>query len=183
MTRHIKMAIAPTLLLGILCALNCSQPLNDASFPSGQPGGGSNTTDTLIVHDTVIVQDSQIILDTLVIVDTITIVDTVIVNPPDTGSTTEICAQLGANRKELVWLFVNEQGLHRLDFLALAEKFQPTQVLVVEIGDETIEWIPAENPELILERTLTDHSIVKISPKCPSAFGHAIDICLWVTKL
>jgi len=183
MTRNFKMAVAPILLVGILCALNCSQPLNDASFPSGQPGGGSNTTDTVIVHDTVTVQDSLIVTDTVVITDTITIVDTVIVHPPDSGSVTQICARLGSQQKELVWLFVNELGLYRLDFVAMTEKLQPTQILLVEIGDETIEWIPAEHPELILDKTLADHSTVKISPKCPSAFGHSIDICLWVSKL
>jgi hypothetical protein len=142
-------------------------------------------TDTIIVIDTVIVvdPDTTIIHDTTVIVDTITIVDTVIVTPPDTSEAIEICGQLSSARHSLSWLFANDAGMYRLEFRALTEKLKPTQVLVVSINGETFEWTPSIDPDITLDRNLTAHSTVTITAKNPAAFGHGVDICLWLTKL
>jgi hypothetical protein len=179
----ITWAATPVALIALFCALNCSQPLNDSPSIPGNPTGGSNTTDTVVVHDTIVVKDSVYYSDTTVIIDTITIIDTVIVELPDTSATTEICSRLGSQRQELVWLLANEGGQYRLEFLALAEKLQPNQVVLVDVDGAVTKWIPEDNSTLILEVALGSHAVIKVSPECPSAFGHAIDVCLWITAL
>jgi hypothetical protein len=189
MTHLVRNAPALTAIVWISIALSCAQPLSDPPAPTNGSNSGVDRTDTitvrdtLIIVDTIVVNDTITIADTIVVNDTITIADTVIVPLPDSGDSNKVCAQLGASQKELVWLFVNEPGEYKLEFRALTENLKPAQVLVVNIDGETFEWKPSENTELTLERNLVNRATVRISPKNPSAFGHAIDICLWVTKL
>lgn len=162
----------PIVLLIAICFVDCTQPLNDGPNAPVEPAGGNNTTDTVYIPDTIVVTD------------TITIIDTVIVNPPgDTTTKSENCGRFGSQRKELVWLFNNDEGNYRLEFLAKAYKFKPEQVLIIDVNGETLQWIPADNPRLTLEKALSPYTVVKITPEDPAAFGHCIDICLWVTKL
>lgn len=144
--------------------------------------------DTVIILDTITDVDTVIIVDTLIQTDTITIVDTVvqtetvIVVVPDT-SKEPLCGVLSKNQKEIVWILKNTAGIYRLEFLADVESAQPNQTLTVEIGDQSYIWDPNANPDFIVDQTLADRTTIRITTNIPPARGHAINVCLNVTKL
>lgn len=151
--------------------------------------------DTIISGDTVLVIDSTTIVDTLWIVDTIetvdtvTIVDTIIfvdtveITLPDTSGTHMVCARLGSNQQEIVWLFRNEAGLYSLEFSSLPDRDKPARTLYVSIGDQEFEWPLEESLEYLTEAALVENAVIIIRSSKPSSFGHAIDICIDVTRL
>jgi len=186
------------LLMGLLAILafqiinSCSQPLDSSDLTGGvspTPGGGGDTlyvVDTVyIVHggkvDTVIVVDTIIQVDTVTVADT-TIVDTVIVIEPGSGDSKMLCAHLSTAQQEIVWLFRNSEGPYHLEFAALPERDHPTHVLSVTVDDQAYEWPLTEGLELILDQTLSSNAVLRIATSKPPSFGHAIDICLTITR-
>lgn len=145
-------------------------------------------TDTIILLDTITDVDTLIIVDTVIQADTITIVDTVvqtetvIVVVPDTTKE-PLCGALSKNQQEIIWILKNPAGSYRLEFLADVESAQPNQTLTVEIGDQSYIWDPNANPDFTVDQTLADRTTIRISTNIPPARGHAINVCLNVTKL
>jgi len=187
------------ILMGLLAILtfqiisNCSQPLESSDLTGGIAPTPGTKVDTLFVVDTVIIPhggkvDTVIVVDTIIQVDTVTvadttIVDTVIVIEPGSGDSKMLCARLSSARQEIVWLFRNTEAQYHLEFAALPERDQPTHILRVTIDGQVYEWHLTESVELILDQTFSPNAIISIITSKPPSFGHAIDICLTVTRL
>lgn len=181
---------------------NCSQPLESSDLDRAPGPGAQGRVDTLyvldttyIVHDgnvdTVIVVDTIIQVDTVTVTDTITeidtvfsdttIIDTVIVVEP--GDIQMICDRLSCKQKEIVWLFRNAEGYYHLEFAAASEKEQPTHTLTVSIDGQAYDWKLSESLELVLDQNLGANATIRITTSTPKSFGHAIDVCLTMTKM
>ena len=133
--------------------------------------------DTIIVPDTTIVDT---IFDTITIPDS-TIVDTVIIIEPGDGQI--LCDRLSSAQQEIVWLFRNAEGPFHLEFAALPESEHPNHTLTVSIGDQLYYWDLSVSLELILDTTLPANATIIITTSKPPSFGHAIDVCVTVTKM
>jgi hypothetical protein len=141
--------------------------------------------DTVIVVDTIIQVDTVIVTDTTTEMDTVvvdtTVVDTVIIIEP--GGSQMLCDRLACAHKEIVWLFRNAGGSFHLEFAALPESEHPNHTLTVTIGEQKHCWDLSKSLELILDATLPANATIIITTSKPRSFGHAIDICLTVTRL
>jgi hypothetical protein len=134
------------------------------------------------IADTLYVIDTTLVFDTVFVTDTITVTDTIVVIEPDsTGAFTE-CSQLSSYQQEVVWLFPNDSGQFRIEILSAMDSDKPKRTLIIEIGDEQIEWRPGDEPELELIRDLSRHAMIKIGPDKPSSFGHTINICVRLSR-
>jgi hypothetical protein len=148
-----------------------------------------NYVDTVIVVDTtnqidtLFITDTTFVVDTIIVRDTTNHVDTVIIVEPGQDGPQMLCAQMASNRQEILWMYRNPEGLFRLEFAASTERGHPTQELLVEIDGRLIIWDTSDSLELILEQNLGPNAKIRISSLEPHAFGHAIDICLTLTKL
>jgi len=140
-------------------------------------------SDTLFVIDTFIVIDTIDNWDTLYVVDTVESIDTVVIVVTDSTQYQTICAQINSNQKEIVWMFRNEDGDYRLEFMASQDGKKPEQILRMDIDGHEYLWKPAKNPELIKELYLGQNSIISIITSKPPALGHPIHICLTISKL
>jgi hypothetical protein len=139
--------------------------------------------DTVYQIDTVFVVDSTSQTDTVFIIDTVLQIDTVVVIEPGDSGPIAMCARLSSCRQEIVWMFRNPEGDYRLEFTAASERDNPDQTLVVAIDGEKYFWKPSRDSEFITEQHLEQNAIIRINSKKPPAFGHAIDVCLTVSKL
>jgi hypothetical protein len=139
-------------------------------------------SDTLFVVDTLTYVDTAYSADTIIFIDTVTIVDTVVVVEVDT-LLNQVCSRISSNQSEIVWMFRNEAGMHLLEFTAVPESEHPAQTLSVFIEGREYQWIPTENPEFITELELSENTIIRIMPKKPPSLGHAIHICLHISRL
>ncbi|MEW6014832.1 MAG: hypothetical protein AB1690_05880 [Candidatus Zixiibacteriota bacterium] len=195
---------ATMLLLGAAQSLmNCADPLES---PQGRilnppvPGDTVYVVDTVVIIDTIGTVDTVTIIDTIstidtvmiidtvgttdtvLIIDTVIVIDTVTVEVPTLDSQF-VCARLSCNQKEIVWLLRNQAGLYRLEFAGEVESDQPVQTVKIDIDGEEYLWNPAAEAEFIKELTLARNATIRITPKKPPAFGHAIDICLKIVAL
>ncbi len=121
--------------------------------------------------------------DTLIFTDTVIIYDTVIVEITDSIFVDGFCARIGAHRKEIVWLFKDLSGNYRLSFLSSYESDKPAQELILVIDDKQFSWIPSNDDKLEIDIELFEDSSVRIYLANPGAYGHTIDICLYLEKL
>lgn len=195
---------ATMLLLGAAQSLmNCADPLES---PQGRilnppvPGDTVYVVDTVVIIDTIGTVDTVTIIDTIstidtvmiidtvgttdtvLIIDTVIVIDTVTVEVPTLDSQF-VCARLSCNQKEIVWLLRNQAGLYRLEFAGEVESDQPVQTVKIDIDGEEYLWNPAAEAEFMKELTLARNATIRITPKKPPAFGHAIDICLKIVAL
>lgn len=106
--------------------------------------------------------------ETVIVVDTITLADTM------------FCARLNSYRQEIVWIFHNQEGLFRLEFVAAPQREHSSQTLVVNINEQQFLWCLANSLEFMLELDLEQDTFVKIASDPPHAYGKSIDICLSV---
>jgi hypothetical protein len=136
------------------------------------------TVDTVIVIDTVTDVDTVVIVDTVTDTDTVVVIDTQIVEVPDSSGSPVVCARLGTYQQEILWMFRNDAGDYRLEFVAVPEKENPARELTVNIAGQTYPWTPQLDRELIVETALPENAAISIFPAKPSPYGHAIDICL-----
>lgn len=134
-------------------------------------------TDTIILADTITITDTLVdtVVDTILQTDTVIIVDTLTISPT-------YCARLSCFQKKVIWLLQNHAGTYRLEFVASGDNRMPKHRLIVKIGGEQYEWLPNDNPELILELDLDESAKVLIYSATPHAYGHALDICLKVEE-
>ncbi len=119
--------------------------------------------------------------------DTVYLPGDTVYMPPDTvflpDTIMQFCARLEAPVQEIVWPLMNEAGTYALDFEAVLESDRPAQSLTVDIDGRLFEWSLAESLELRFEGAQGDDAIVRISHIPPPASGHAVDICMRVTRL
>jgi hypothetical protein len=196
--------------LGIVYLASCSEPLDVNSSPSYNPPARVDTVyifdtltpsdtavrvdtirihDTMIQHDTVRQIDTTVRFDTVHIVDphyiydTVMLVDTVTIVVPDVCEPEPFCGELSSCDKDLIWMFRNEAGDYRLEFSGYAEKDQPLQTIIVNIDGTDYEWQAATDPLWITELNLPANTTITIGLTKPLAYGHAISICLKMTKL
>lgn len=212
MKRAAFLLIVALLILAFQIISNCSQPLesSDLSPSLGPVSPGRVDTlfvfdtvvivhegrvDTLIVVDTIIQADTTVVIDTIIlpdttlvdtIIDTIvipdtTLVDTVIIVEPGDGQM--LCDRLSSSQQEIIWLFRYAEGPFHLEFAALPEREHPTHTLTVTIDGQTYNWSLSESLELVLDQNLGSNAMIRILTSKPPSFGHAIDICLTVTKM
>jgi hypothetical protein len=149
------------IFLAIICALYTGFTLFSCTKPLEGP-----------------LEDNEFPPDTIYVTDTLTFTDTVIIVIPDTGSAQMQCGRLNSHRKELVWMFRNEPGVYSMDFRAIVEYDNPSRLIVIDIDGEQHFWHLNETLEYIIEPTLGDDAVVRVSTIPPHAYGHAIDICL-----
>lgn len=189
---------ATALLLGASQSLmNCADPLESSQGRILNPPIPEDTvytidtvviidtvgaTDTVIIVDTIGIIDTIWVVDTVGIIDTVVVIDTVMVEIPTLDSQF-VCARISCNQKEIVWLLRNQAGLYRLEFAGEVENDQPVQTLKIDIDGAEYLWNPAADVEFVKELTLGKNATIRITPKKPPAFGHAIDICLKITAL
>lgn len=140
-------------------------------------------TQTIIQHDTILVNDTIFRIDTITVVDTIVRVDTVTIGDPVDCNPEPFCGKLSSCDKDLIWLFRNAAGTYRLEFSGFAEKDQPLQTIVLNINGVDYNWQAATNPLWIKELTLPANTTIKIGLTKPPAYGHAISICLQMTRI
>jgi hypothetical protein len=203
----ILLIIGALIIAGVQFLVNCSNPLDTADrlhpSPPG-PNDGLDTlynTDTIIVVDTtsyadtiyildtVFVYDSSVFVDTIytsdsiIVFDTVTLVDTIIVIEPDPNRPQVVCSRIACNQKEIIWMFRNPEGIFHLEFVAAVESDDPSQKLVVHIGDQTYAWKPSDHPEMIMDLHLAPNTTILIESSKPPAYGHSIDICLTINPL
>ena len=133
-------------------SINCSKPLE---FSDGDP------TDV----------DTIYLTDTLFFVDTVYITDS-----------SDFCARLSASRQSIVWILNNDPGNFNLKFLASIESGQPPQKLIITIGEQEFLWSPVEGLEFTFDLDLNENALITIISDNPHAYGHAIDICLYVEE-
>jgi len=138
--------------------------------------------DTVGTIDTVMIIDTVGTTDTVLIIDTVVVIDTVMMEIPTLDSQF-VCARISCNQKEIVWLLRNQAGLYRLEFAGEVESDQPVQTVKIDIDGAEYLWNPAADAEFVKELTLGKNATIRITPKKPPAFGHAIDICLKITAL
>lgn len=184
MKRFTALLVSSALALGVSYLLSCSDPLDVNSSNNPTPGGNrvdtvfifdtSNTVDTLIIFDTVIIIDSNNTVDTVIIIDTVTFED-------DDDDSDDMCGRISCNKKEIVWMFRNPEGIYNLEFSASTERDQPAQTMVVTIDGQPFTWNVADNSELIKNMNLSENAKITISLENPGAYGHAIDVCLEMT--
>lgn len=203
MKRLILFAAAILLLGAAQSLMNCADPLES---PQGRilnppvPGDTVYVVDTVVIIDTIGTVDTVTIIDTIstidtvmiidtvgttdtvLIIDTVIVIDTVTVEVPTLDSQF-VCARLSCNQKEIVWLLRNQAGLYRLEFAGEVESDQPVQTVKIDIDGEEYLWNPAAEAEFMKELTLARNATIRITPKKPPAFGHAIDICLKIVAL
>ncbi|PKK83044.1 MAG: hypothetical protein CVT49_10445 [candidate division Zixibacteria bacterium HGW-Zixibacteria-1] len=168
MKRIIVLAALSILCMVVNFCVNCSNPLD---IENVAPPSRFTGVDTIYN------------LDTLNTSDTTIIVDTVIVVVHDTTGSQIICSRIDCNQKEIVWMFRNAEGSHKLEFVAFTEEDQPCQKLVVDVDGQEFSWKPVENPELIMEQDLNQNATIRISSTNPKALGHAIYICLTLSSI
>lgn len=155
MKRIILLAVWAITLFEILLLVSCSDPL-ESTGPS--LSGPETLTDTLYIVDTLIV----------VVTDTV-------------GSGT-VCSRIASNQQEIVWMFRNDAESFILELSASTESDNPNQKLSVDIDGRQFQWSPASEPELTIDQFLNENAIIRIIAKAPPARGHAIDICLTISK-
>ena len=110
----------------------------------------------------------QVPPETVTVIDTITLDDTM------------FCAKLNFYRKEIVWMFHNQEGLFRLEFVAAPEREHSSQTLLIDIDERQFLWHLADSLEFIIEQDLEQDATIRITSVPPHAYGRAIDICLSV---
>lgn len=139
--------------------------------------------DTLVVNDTIVRVDTTVVVDTIRQVDTVIHVDTVKIGDPVDCNPEPFCGKLSACDKDLVWMFRNSAGDYKLEFSGYAEKDQPLQTIVVTIDGKDYYWQAATDPLWVTQLALPANTTIKIKLTSPPAYGHAISICLQMTKL
>lgn len=169
MKKHIILAGLLVAFAGFQIFINCSDPLERSDIKGPFPSGP--------IHDV----DTVFSVDTIFVTDTLSYVDTVVVIQPDTSGSPWVCSRIESNKREIVWMFRNEEGLLLLEFAASLESDHPRQILTLDIDGQEYTWNPAEKPELIKELDLGQNMTIKITPKKPPSLGHAIDVCLTVS--
>jgi len=137
--------------------------------------------DTVMIIDTVIVTkpDTISIVDTIYQTDTLTVVDTVIVT---TDTSRMMCGRIESCQKEIVWLLQNASCEYRLSFAAYIEKDQPPQSLTVQIDDSVFSWNTADSESMAVDMWLNDNAAITIISQKPPARGHAVYICLSLSR-
>jgi len=178
----IFLAAAVLIFTGIQFLANCSNPLEGLDGSNPAPPGPVIEIDTLYDVDTVVVIDSNTVVDTVVVIDTNTVIDTVIIIEPDPGESQTVCSRIASNQQEIVWMFRNQEGTYLLEFDASLESEHPTQTLSVDIDGQEFLWTPADNAEFITELYLQERTVIRITPHKPPSLGHAVYICLKVSK-
>ncbi len=183
--------------------LNCSSPLESINDGQPTPPPPPDTTfifdtvtetdtvaldtvaldtvvqkDTVVLHDTVTQTDTVTQIDTVTQTDTITIVDTIIIIEPDTTGTNRFCGNLSAHQQQIVWLFKNNSGNYRLEFVASTEQDKPPKDLEIDIDGQVFMWSPTQNMELTLEHELIKDATIKIISTSPHSRGHTVTVCL-----
>lgn len=184
MRKLILLAVCAIVFIGVQFLVNCSDPLENGSLAPVPPA--EPEVDTIYRFDTVVVMvfDSVFHVDSLIRIDSIFHVDTVFIVDNDTiESSRMVCARLASSQQEIVWMFRNPDGVYRLEFSASTESGRPTQTLSVNIDGQLFEWSPGKNAEFIIALHLRPNAIVRITSNNPGAFGHAIDVCLTMSKL
>lgn len=155
-------------IIATLVSMSCSQKYEP---PTGQ------TTDTVTVHDTI--HDTVTVIDTLP-PDTVIIIDTVVItNPKD--STCQKCGTIEGSVKYITWNINRPAGTYILTFQATTEKDNPPQSLTVTVDGVATEWLVANQPMLVLTRTLSQSTII-VTSNTPHAYGHGITICLTIKR-
>jgi len=181
MNRILLFTALAAIFMVMLFIANCSDPLetiNSKGYIPTEPGG-----DTVFHFDTVIVIDSLIHVDTVIVSDSTGHVDTVIIVEPGPSGPQLLCSRMACNQQEIIWMFRNPEGRFRLEFAASTERGHPTQLLLMSIDGQLVTWNTAVNLELTLEQSLRTNPTIRITSDKPHALGHAIDICLTMTKL
>jgi hypothetical protein len=195
MKRAALLLIVTLVILAFQIISNCSQPLESSDLTPSPGPGSPGRVDTLFVFDTVVIVhngrvDTLIVIDTIIQTDTVTqtdttygdtVTDTVIIVEPGGGRM--LCARLSSSQQEIVWLFRNPEGSYHLEFAALPESEHPNHTLTVSIGDQLYDWDLSVSLELILDTTLPANLTIIITTSKPPSFGHAIDVCVTVTKM
>jgi len=141
------------------------------------------TFDTTFVSDTVFVIDT--IVDTITDTigpDTIIIIDTIFVPDPDSGGTIALCVTVSPKQHMINWMLLNSSGDYSFEWTATVSRDRPCQTLIVEIDGQQYMWDPYAQPSLDIDQTLGGDVSVKVFPEKPSCFGHAIDLCVTITK-
>jgi Tfp pilus assembly protein PilZ len=147
--------------------------------------------DTIYVPlDTVYVPGDTIFLpgDTIYVpLDTIYLPGDTVYLPSDTvivhDTLLQYCNRLEASAQEIVWPLMNEAGRYLLEFAAVQESSQPPQILNITIDGHLLEWALADSLEFRFEGDIGANAVVRIAVAPPPARGHAIDICMRVTRL
>ena len=165
MKRIIFFAFAVLIFAAIQFLANCSNPLESLDGNRPAPPGPITQIDTVIVLDTNVV------------------VDTVIIIEPGSSEAEAVCSRIASNHPDIVWMFRNPEGSYLLEFDAYPESSHPPQTLSVNIDGREFLWTPANNAELVTELYLSERTIIKIMLHSPPALGHAIHICLKVSRL
>ncbi len=150
--------------------VNCSNPLDEVT------ARGPSNIDPGNIYDTIIDND------TIVDVDTVTSVDTVVIINPDSGFAQPLCGPISSSQPEIVWMFRNAAGRYLLDFMALPESDHPVQQLTVDIDGQEFRWVPAAEPEMLIDITLGANAVIRIYPNKPPSLGHAVHICLVIGR-
>jgi hypothetical protein len=136
----------------------------------------------LAVVDTLAVIDTLTVVDTVTVVDTLIYTDTVIVVVTDTTGSQMLCSRISSHQPEIVWMFRNEEENFKLEFDASPESDHPSQKLLLNIDGREVHWSPVLEPELITEQFLNENATIRIIATKPPALGHAIDICVTLSK-
>lgn len=170
MKRHFFYIAAAIIFLAIQFIANCSNPLDDATARGPSNINPGNVYDTVI--DT----------DTVVDVDTVTSVDTVVIISHDSGFSQPLCSQISSSQPEIVWIFRNAAGRYLLEFMALPESNHPVQQLTIEIDGQLLNWIPSDESEMVIDATLGQNAVIRIYSNKPLSLGHAVHICLVISR-
>lgn len=157
---------------------SCADPLTNGQSAPTSPT--TPQTDTIVIVDTSYIVDSVFIVDSTFIIDTLISMDTSIIVPQN--DSIQHCSRIGSGQHEIVWLLQNQSGNYHLEFAALAEQGKPKQTVIVDINGHQYKWNPADQGTLILDQHLVAKTIIRIELSVPVAYGHAIDICLLMSR-
>lgn len=171
MKRRYFFLVATIILVAIQFITNCSNPLDDATAR-----GPSQIDPGNIYGDTIVNTD------TIVVVDTTSSVDTVVIVYPDSGFAQPLCSPISSSQPEIVWMFRNAAGHYLLDFMALPESDHPVQQLTIDIDGQELRWVPSAEPEKLVDINLEANTVIRIYPNKPPSLGHAVHICLVISR-
>jgi len=208
--RRFILAVWASALMGALMLVNCSDPHEGTTPADLTPTGPSDTLyvvdsifvidstfvfdstftfdtvfviDTIFNSDSIFVIDTTFVIDSIFVVDSIITIDTIIVVDPDGDGSQLVCSRIASNQQEIVWMFRNQEGLFNLAFVAALESDHPEPKLSVDIDGQTFPWSLVEDREWITNAHLGQNAMIRIAAEKPPAAGHAINVCLTVTRL
>jgi hypothetical protein len=171
----ILLAFWALLTAGILLFANCSNPLEITGQDGLAPVGPVTEVDTVYSVDTLTM------IDTLTIVDTLTEVDTVIIVEPDPGQPQTVCSILLANLREIIWMFHNQEGEYRLEFVASQSREFCMYTLLVDIDGQQFQWDLVDGAEFVQVLYLNEYATIRVTPDQPLLLGHQVDLCLTIS--